>query len=87
MSSDPIKSAHSVFAEHQRRMEARHPVELTREEIFAKAIAEGKNPGAVYLSSLGASKGGKARATSLTKEQRREIARKGGRQRWKNKSA
>jgi hypothetical protein len=78
MSSDPIKSAHSVFAEHQRRMEARHPVELSREEIFAKAIAEGKNPGAVYLSSLGASKGGKARAAKLTAAQRSAIARKAG---------
>jgi hypothetical protein len=54
--------------------------------LFAKAIAEGKNPGAVYLSSLGASKGGKARAKSLSAERRSEIARKAGKNRWKRKT-
>lgn len=35
-----------------------------------------------YLSSRGASKGGKARAKKLTEEQRREIARKAALARW-----
>jgi hypothetical protein len=83
---DPIKSAHSVFQQHMKRMEARNPTPaLSQAEIFARAIAEGKNPGAVYLSSLGASKGGKARAKSLSAERRSEIARKAGKNRWKNR--
>ncbi len=52
------------------------------EEMVRKAIAEGKNPGAVLLGSLGASKGGKARAKSLSKEQRKQIAKKAAKARW-----
>jgi len=37
-----------------------------------------KNPAAVALSKLGASKGGKARAASLTPEQRKRSASKAG---------
>jgi len=48
-----------------------------------------KNPNAVALGKLGGSKGGKIRASRLTPEQRREIARKAVIARWakaKNKS-
>lgn len=45
-----------------------------------------KNPAAVALGRLGGLKGGKARADKLTPEQRREIARKGGLNRWKKKA-
>jgi hypothetical protein len=48
-------------------------------------MAEEKNPAAVALGKLGASKGGKARAKKLTKEQRVEIARKAAKARWANK--
>ena len=41
-----------------------------------------RNPAAVALSKLGASKGGKAREKSLTKEQRKEIAKKAAAKRW-----
>jgi hypothetical protein len=44
-----------------------------------------KNPHAQALAALGASKGGKARAKSLTKKKRREIAKKAARTRWTNK--
>jgi hypothetical protein len=47
--------------------------------------AEGKNVHAQALSALGASKGGLARASKLTKEQRRAIAKKAAKFRWKNK--
>ena len=81
--SDPIKSAHATFQEHMKRMEARNPAPApTQNEIFLKAIAEGKNPAAVYMSSLGASKGGKARAKALTKARRQEIGRKAAQARW-----
>jgi len=41
-----------------------------------------KNPAAVALSALGASKGGKARAASLTPKQRSKIAKKAAKARW-----
>jgi hypothetical protein len=44
---------------------------------------EAKNPAAVALGKLGASKGGLARAKKLTKERRLEIARNAIRARWK----
>ena len=44
-----------------------------------------RNPHAVALSKLGASKGGKARAKSLSAKRRKEIARKAIKARWKNK--
>jgi hypothetical protein len=41
-----------------------------------------KNPAAVALGKLGASKGGKARAAKLTAEHRRRIARQAAKARW-----
>ncbi len=41
-----------------------------------------KNPAAVALGKLGASKGGKARAAKLSKKRRIEIARKAAKERW-----
>jgi hypothetical protein len=41
-----------------------------------------KNPAAVALGKLGASKGGRARAEKLSDEERREIARKAAKARW-----
>jgi len=45
-----------------------------------------KNPAAVALGRLGGLKGGKARAQSLSKEQRIQIAKKAAKSRWKSKS-
>lgn len=47
---------------------------------------EGKNPHAVALGRLGGKKGGPARASKLTPEQRKEIARKAATTRWGTKS-
>ncbi len=41
-----------------------------------------KNPAAVALGKLGASKGGKARAAKLSPKKRREIAKKAAAARW-----
>jgi hypothetical protein len=41
-----------------------------------------KNPAAVALGRLGGLKGGKARASKLTPQQRKEIAQKAARTRW-----
>ena len=43
-----------------------------------------RNPHAVALSKLGASKGGKARAKKLGAKKRKEIARKAANIRWKH---
>jgi hypothetical protein len=45
-----------------------------------------RNQAAVALSKLGASKGGKARAESLTKKRRSEIAKKAAAARWMKRS-
>ncbi len=45
-----------------------------------------KNPAAVALGRLGASKGGRARAEKLSDAQRREIARRAAETRWKKAS-
>lgn len=44
---------------------------------------EGKNPNAVALGRLGGLKGGKARASKLSPEQRKDIAQKAAKARWK----
>jgi len=43
-----------------------------------------RNPAAVALSKLGASKGGRARAAKLSAKRRREIAKSAARTRWGN---
>jgi len=43
---------------------------------------DGKNPAAVALGRKGGLKGGKARAASMSAEQRRKIAKKAARARW-----
>lgn len=42
-----------------------------------------RNPAAVALSKLGASKGGKARAKKLSEKRRTEIAKKAAKARWR----
>lgn len=44
----------------------------------------GKDPAAVALGRKGGLKGGKARAESLTPEQRKKIAEKAAKHRWEN---
>jgi hypothetical protein len=46
-----------------------------------------KNPAAVALGKLGASKGGKARAAKLSAKKRKEIAAKAAKARWAKNSA
>jgi hypothetical protein len=44
-----------------------------------------KNPAAVALGRLGGLKGGKARASKLSPQRRKEIARRAARSRWESK--
>lgn len=48
--------------------------------------AKGKNLHAQALAALGASKGGKARAASLSERKRKEIAAKAAKARWARKA-
>jgi len=68
--SDPNKLAYSVMQD---------VIGLSEPKPF-------KNPAAVALGRLGGLKGGKARAKSLSREQRIEIAKKAAAKRWKRQS-
>ena len=57
--------------------------ELEPEKERPLSTADGKNPNAVALGRLGGLKGGKARSSKLTPEQRKEIARIAAKARWK----
>lgn len=54
--------------------------------VETKPEDEGKNPAAVALGRLGGLKGGKARASKMTKKQRSESARRAAKARWKLRS-
>ena len=58
--------------------------EATREDTPAQE-PDTRNPHAVALGKLGASKGGQARAEALTPEQRQAIARQASKARWAKK--
>jgi hypothetical protein len=49
--------------------------------------AQRKNPAAVALGRLGASKGGRARAAKLSAKKRAQIARKAAMARWKSRES
>ena len=51
-------------------------------QTTGQPIPDGKNPFAVALGRLGASKGGIARAKNLTKKRRSQIAKKAAKARW-----
>jgi hypothetical protein len=57
-------------------------VDLATGEVEEPDPDEGKNAAAVELGRKGGLKGGKARAASLTPEQRKEAARKAAKARW-----
>lgn len=71
------------------RKRPRDPNELAKQLVNEATGAEpkyhpddGKNPAAVALGRKGGLKGGKARATKMTPEQRSEAARKAAAARW-----
>jgi len=56
---------------------------IVQQSTGQAAPAPAKNPAAVALGRLGGLKGGKARAASLTKKKRAEIAKLAAAARWK----
>ena len=59
-------------------------MDIATGEVEDTAPDDGKNPAAVELGRKGGLKGGKARAESMTPEERSEAARRAARARWKN---
>jgi hypothetical protein len=59
--------------------------EATGQAEVSGAVPDTRNQAAVALSKLGAAKGGKARAQSLSPTKRKEIAKKAARARWTKK--
>jgi hypothetical protein len=57
-------------------------VDMSTGEIPKEEPPPEKNPAAVALGKLGASKGGQARAASLSAKKRKEIAKKAAEARW-----
>jgi len=57
-------------------------VDIATDQIEDTNPPTNKNPHAVELGRLGGIKGGKARAKSLTPEQRSENAKKAAKKRW-----
>jgi hypothetical protein len=70
--------AHRILAEAT----GEAPAETLEEAVEAKSGAPEKNPAAVALGRLGGLKGGAARAASLSKGRRAEIAKKAAKARW-----
>ena len=84
------------MAEKPRKKKREHDFSVTAYRVVQEAtgqiepepeetepeLAEGKNPHAVALGRLGGLKGGKARASKLTPEQRKQIAQKAAKARW-----
>lgn len=58
-------------------------VDISTGQVEDEDPNKGKNPAAVALGKLGGIKGGKARADSLTKKRRSDIAKKAAAARWK----
>lgn len=67
-----------------KRTSKKKDINLLAKSIVDKATVKPpeKNPAAVALGRLGGLKGGKARAQSLSSEERSEIARKAAFARW-----
>jgi hypothetical protein len=62
-------------------------VDIATGEVDDTAKDDGKDPAAVALGRKGGLKGGKARAESMTPEQRKEAAQRAARARWGAKDA
>ena len=62
-------------------------VDIATGEVEDTPEGTGKDPAAVALGRKGGLKGGKARAESMTADERRDAARKAAQARWANKKS
>ncbi len=60
-------------------------VDIATGDVEDTLTDDGKDPAAVALGRKGGLKGGKARAASMTPEERRESAQRAARARWERK--
>lgn len=64
---------------------AKRIVDISTGQFNENDTEDGKDPAAVALGRKGGKKGGKARAASMTPEERSEAARKAAKARWSKK--
>jgi hypothetical protein len=78
------KDVNEIAAEIvQEVVDAMYPANaIVGKAMAAAKVAKAKNPAAVALGRMGGLKGGKARAASLSKTQRSDIARRAAAARW-----
>jgi hypothetical protein len=76
----PKEKARDFFANARRVVE--HAIGEQMDGSPLEDPNAGKNPAALALSKLGASKGGKARAANLSAAKRKQIAKAAARKRW-----
>lgn len=62
-------------------------VDIATGEVEDTPVDDGKDPAAVALGRKGGLKGGKARAESMTPEERKEAARKAAKARWSSRES
>ena len=91
MPKRPSKSDPSLFAKNvlDHIIEKYDPGAVESGVVMDSAFDESKpakNPAAVALGKLGGSKGGRARAASLSPTKRKQIAKKAAKARWGKKS-
>jgi hypothetical protein len=76
-SKDPVEIAHSIFDNFLSKHDP--------DAVKPSPEPEGKDPKRQAAGRAGGLKGGKARATNLSREQRKEIAQKAAKGRWERK--
>ncbi|MFY9610658.1 MAG: hypothetical protein WAU45_18860 [Blastocatellia bacterium] len=85
MPKRPSKSDPSLFAKNVLdHIISKYDPEAVESVFVADSASEkpAKNPAAVALGKLGGSKGGRARAASLSPRKRKQIAKKAAKARW-----
>jgi len=77
------RPARTVSKAHRQKKDENQTAFSILQKIIKSGEAQGKNPLAVALGRLGGLKGGRARADTMTNEQRQASARKAAQARWK----
>jgi hypothetical protein len=72
---------------HDANQFAKFIADVATGDVELPKTDDGKNPAAVALGRLGGLKGGKARAESLSKKRRTEIAADAAKKRWANETS
>lgn len=79
------RPARLVTKAHRQEKDENETAFSILQKIIKRGEAEGKNPLAMALGRMGGLKGGRARASAMTDEQRQASARKAAQARWNRK--